>query len=111
MKSKKALYTLKQAPKAWFSRLDQYLQQQGYKKGTIDSNPYVKIKEQNMIVVVVYVDDIIFGSNLTILSKCVSTEIEKEFDMSMLGELNFFLGLQVTQIEKGIFICQSKYFK
>jgi hypothetical protein len=110
-KLKKALYGLKQAPRAWFSRLDQYLQQQGYKRGTTDSNLYIKIKEQNMIVVVVYVDDIIFGSNLTILRKQFSTEMQKEFEMSMLGELTFFLGLQVTQTEKGIFICQNKYVK
>jgi hypothetical protein len=50
-----------------------------------------------MIVVVVYVDHIIFGSNLTILSKQFSTQMQKEFEMSMLGELTFFLGLQVTQ--------------
>jgi hypothetical protein len=49
-----------------------------------------------MIVVVVYVDDIIFGSNLTLLRKMFSTEMQKEFEMSMLGELTFFLGLKVT---------------
>jgi hypothetical protein len=68
-KLKKALYGLKQAPRAWFSRLDQYLQKQGYKRGTTDKNLYIKIEDQDMIVVVVYVDDIIFGSNLTILRK------------------------------------------
>jgi hypothetical protein len=72
---------------------------------------YISKKERNMIVVVVYVDDIIFGSNLTILRKQLSTEMKKEFEMPMLGELTFFLDLQVTQIEKGIFICQSKYVK
>ena len=72
-KLKKALYGLKEAPRAWFSILDQYLQQQGYKRGTIDSNLYIKIKEENMIFVVVYVDDIIFGSNLTILRKKFAT--------------------------------------
>jgi hypothetical protein len=110
-KLKKALYGLKQAPRAWFSRLDNYLQQQGYKRGTTDNNLYIKIEEQNMIVVVVYVDDIIFGSNLTILSKRFATEMQKEFEMSMLGELTFFLGLQVTQTDKGIFISQTKYIK
>jgi hypothetical protein len=63
------MYGLKQAPRTWCSRLDQYLQKQGYKRGTTDSNLYIKIKDQNMIVVVVYVNDIIFGSNLTILRK------------------------------------------
>ena len=59
-KLKKALYGLKQAPRAWFSRLDNYIQQQGYNRGTTDNNLYIKIEEQNTIVVVVYVDYIIF---------------------------------------------------
>jgi hypothetical protein len=110
-KLKKSLYGLKQAPRAWFSRLDQYLQKQGYKRGITDNNLYIKIEDQNMIVVVVYVDDIIFGSNLTIMSRKFATEMQEEFEMSMLGELSFFLGLQVTQSEKGIFISQTKYIK
>ena len=64
-----------------------------------------------MIIVVVYVDDIIFGSNLQVLSMLFSSEMKKEFKMSMLGELNFFLGLQVYQIDEGIFISQTKYIK
>jgi hypothetical protein len=63
------MYDLKQTPRAWFSRLDQYLQKQGYKRGTTDNKLYIKIEDQNMIVVVVYVDDIIFGNNLTTLSR------------------------------------------
>jgi hypothetical protein len=94
---KKALYGLKQAPRAWFSRLDQYLEKQGYKRGTIDNNLYIKIEDQNMIVVVVFVDDIIFGSNLTTLRKYFATKMKEEFEMSMLGELSFFLGLKVNQ--------------
>jgi hypothetical protein len=105
------MYGLKQSPRAWFSRLDQYLQKQGYKRGTTDNNLYIKIEDQNMIVVVVYVDDIIFGSNLTTLSRKIATKMQEEFEMSMLGELSFFLGLQVNQTENGIFISQTKYIK
>ena len=64
-----------------------------------------------MIIVVVYVDDIIFGSNLQILSVEFSSEMKKEFEMSTLGELTFFLGLQIYQIDEGIFISQTKYIK
>ena len=110
-KLKKALYGPKQVPRAWFSRLDKYLQYQGYKRWSSDTNIYIKIDNENMIVVVVYVDDIIFGSNLKSLSKYFSTKMQKEFEMSMLGELTFFLGLQVSQLYKGIFISQSKYIK
>ena len=64
-----------------------------------------------MIIVVVYVDDIIFGSNLQILSVNFASEMKKEFEMSLLGELTFFLGLQIYQTDKGIFISQTKYIK
>ena len=84
----------------WFSRLDGYLKQQGFKRGAIESNIYLKIEDENMIIVVVYVDDIIFGSNLQILSVNFASEMKKEFKMSMLGELTFFLGLQVYQTGK-----------
>ena len=62
-KLKKALYGLKQAPRAWYSRLDAYLQHLGYKKRVVDSNLYVRTEEGTQVVVVVYVDDIIFAGN------------------------------------------------
>jgi hypothetical protein len=64
-----------------------------------------------MIFMVVYVDDIIFGSNLTTLSKKIATKIQESFEISMLGELSFFLGLQVNQTKNGIFVSQTKYIK
>jgi hypothetical protein len=75
-KLKKALYGLNEAPRAWFLRLYQYLQKQEYKRGITDNNLYIKIYDQNMIVVVVYVDDIIFGSNLTIMSIKFANEMQ-----------------------------------
>ena len=110
-KLKKALYGLKQAPRVWYSRLDNYLKKQGFKRGATESNLYLKIEDENMIIVVVYVDEIIFGRNLQILSVNFASEMKKEFEMSMLGELTFFLGLQVYQTKKGIFISQTKYIK
>jgi len=62
-KIKKALYGLKQAPRAWYYRLDKYLHQQGFSKGYADNNLYTKIGNDKLLIVVVYVDDIIFGSN------------------------------------------------
>ena len=76
-KLKKAFYGLKQVPRAWFSRLDSYLKQQGVKRGSTESNLYLKIKDKNMITGVVYVDDIIFGSNLHILSVYFSSGMKK----------------------------------
>ena len=68
-KLKKELNGIKLAPRAWFSKLYNYLNKQGYKRGSTNSNLYINIEDKNMIIVVVYVDDIIFGSNLKI-RKC-----------------------------------------
>ena len=108
---RKALYGLKQAPKAWYARLDKYLYKKGFKNGRADNNLYMKIEHENMIIIEVYVDDIIFGSNDDRLSQQFSKNMQKEFEMSLLGELRFFLGLQISQQENGIFISQSKYIK
>jgi hypothetical protein len=62
-KLKKTLYGLKQAPKAWYSKLDKYLQQVGFKKGSADNNLYIKVSEGDILLIEVYVDDIIFGSD------------------------------------------------
>jgi hypothetical protein len=61
-KFKKALYGLKQAPRAWYSRLDTYLQQAGFIKGSADNNLYIKVSQDSILLIEVYVDDIIFGS-------------------------------------------------
>jgi hypothetical protein len=76
-KLKKSLYGLKQAPRAWYSRLDKYLQQQGFKRGTAESNIYIKEENGNMIIIVVYVDDIIFGSDSDDLSQRFSKNMQK----------------------------------
>ena len=79
-------YSLKQAPIAWYACLDEYLRQQGFKKGIVDSNLYVQIDKYNLTVLEVYVDDIIFGSNDDRLSKNFATNMQSEFEMSLLGE-------------------------
>ena len=88
------------------------MRKQGYKRGSTDSNLYINIEDKNMVIVVVYVDNIIFGSDIQTLSVNFASEMKKEFEMSMLGELTLFLGLQVSQSEKKrIFISQTKYIK
>jgi len=108
---KKALYGLKQAPRAWYYWLDKYLHQQGFIKGSTDSNLYIKIDNDKLLILVLYVDDIIFGSNEEDMSQNFSLVMQKEFEMSMLGELTYFLGLQVQQNKDGIFLSQTKYLK
>jgi len=108
---KKALYGLKQAPRASYYRLDKYLHQQGFSKGAADSNLYIKIENDKFLILVMYVDDIIFGSNEEAMSQSFALVMQKEFEMSLLGELTYFLGLQIQQNEDGIFLSQTKYLK
>jgi hypothetical protein len=108
---KKALYGLKQAPRAWYSRLDRYLQQQGFRKGNADNNLYIKVNQNNLLIIEVYVDDIIFGSNDDRMSQKFAKDMQNEFKMSLLGELSFFLGLCICQLDTCIFISQTKYIK
>jgi len=108
---KKALYGLKQAPRAWYYRLDKYLHQQGFSKGSANSNLYIKIENNKLLILVVYVDDIIFGSNEEAMSQNFALVMQKEFEMSLLGELKYFLGLQIQQNEGNIFLSQTKYLK
>ncbi|GJW95115.1 ribonuclease H-like domain-containing protein [Tanacetum coccineum] len=108
-KIEKALYGLHQAPRAWYETLSTYLLDNGFQRGQIDKTFFLKRVKCDIILVQVYVDDIIFGST----KKSLCTEFEKlmhkKFQMSSMGELTFFLGLQVTQKDDGIFISQDKY--
>ncbi|KAJ9547168.1 hypothetical protein OSB04_019711 [Centaurea solstitialis] len=105
----KALYGLKQAPRAWYEELSKYLLSKGFKKGSVDSTLFIMKEGDHIVVIQVYVDDIIFGSTSKELCKKFETIMTQEFKMSMMGEINFFLGLQVKQFSDGIFINQSKY--
>ncbi|GJR28388.1 retrovirus-related pol polyprotein from transposon TNT 1-94 [Tanacetum coccineum] len=110
-KLKKALYDLKQAPKAWYDRLKAFLIKHEYKIGMVDNTLFTKKKSSNLIIVQIYVDDIIFGSTCQDMCDEFAKIMHDEFEMSMMGELNFFLGLQIKQMEDGIFFNQSKYIK
>ncbi|GJR16485.1 putative ribonuclease H-like domain-containing protein [Tanacetum coccineum] len=105
----KALYGLHQAPRAWYATLSTFLEKHGYKRGTIDKTLFIKRDKKDIMLVQVYVDDIIFGS--TNKSWCDEFEalMKSRFQMSSMGELTFFLGLQVKQNKGGIFISQDKY--
>jgi len=108
-KLKKALYGLKQAPRAWYDRLSNFLLKNDFKIGKIDTTLFIKVKENDMLIVQIYVDDIIFGSTNQSLCEEFSKCMHSEFEMSMMGELSFFLGLQIKQLKDGIFISQEKY--
>ncbi|GKA60200.1 retrovirus-related pol polyprotein from transposon TNT 1-94 [Tanacetum coccineum] len=110
-KLKKALYSLKQAPKAWYESLKAFLIDHKYTMGLVDNTLFTKKRNSHIIIVQIYVEDIIFGSTYQELCDDFSKIMHDEFEMSMIGELNFFLGLQIKQLEDGIFFNQSKYVK
>nr|GEZ30281.1 hypothetical protein [Tanacetum cinerariifolium] len=108
-KLKKALYGLKQAPRAWYDELSTFLLQNHFFKGTIDPTLFIRRFHDDIVVVQVYVDDTIFGSTHPMYIQLFSDLMKSRFEMSMIGEMTFFLGLQVNQSLCGIFINQSKY--
>ncbi|GJY72204.1 ribonuclease H-like domain-containing protein [Tanacetum coccineum] len=105
----KALYGLHQAPRAWNETLSTYLLENGFQRGTIDKILFIKKVKCDILLVQVYVNDIIFGSTKKELCTGFEKLMHKKFQMSSMGELTFFLGLQVKQKEDGIFISQDKY--
>ena len=108
-KLKKALYGLKQAPRSWYERLSTFLIEKGYIMGKVDHTLFIKRDGKDQIVVQIYVDDIIFGATSDKLIEIFSEEMTNQFEMSMIGELSYFLGLQIKQMDKGIFLNQEKY--
>nr|GFA12790.1 integrase, catalytic region, zinc finger, CCHC-type, peptidase aspartic, catalytic [Tanacetum cinerariifolium] len=102
---KKALYGLKQAPMAWYDELSTFL----VSKDSIDPTLFITKHRGDIFLMQIYVDDIIFGSTNTKLSKQFEKLMHNKFEMSMMGELKFFLGIQIHQSPRGIFINQAKY--
>ena len=110
-KLKRALYGLKQAPRAWYERLTVFLTENGYRKGGIDKTLFVKNEGGKLMVAQIYVDDIVFGGMSEQMVEHFVRQMQSEFEMSLVGELTYFLGLQVKQMEDSIFLSQSKYAK
>ncbi|GJR65368.1 uncharacterized mitochondrial protein-like protein [Tanacetum coccineum] len=99
----------KKAPRAWYETLSTYLLENGFRRGTIDKTLFIKKDKGDILLVQVYVDDIIFGSTKKSLCTKFKSLMHKKFQMSFMGELTLFLGLQVMQRDDGIFISQDKY--
>nr|GEX43051.1 ribonuclease H-like domain-containing protein [Tanacetum cinerariifolium] len=108
-KVEKAFYGLHQAPRAWYETLSTFLLQNGYRRGTIDKTFFIKKEKDDIMLVQVYVNDIIFGSTKKSLCDEFEALMHKRFHMSSMGELTFFLVLQVKQSKEGIFISQDTY--
>ncbi|GKB66567.1 retrovirus-related pol polyprotein from transposon TNT 1-94 [Tanacetum coccineum] len=108
-KLKKALYGLKQAPRAWYDMLSSFLISQQFSKGAVDPTLFTRHAGNDILLVQIYVDDIIFASTNTAMCNEFANQMTNKFKMSMMGQMSFFLGLQISQSPRGIFINQSKY--
>jgi hypothetical protein len=107
-KLSKALYGLKQAPRAWYECLRDFLIANGFKVGKAHPTLFTKTIAKDLFVCQIYVDDIIFGSTNKSTCEEFSRIMIQKFEMSMMGELKYFLGFQVKQLQDGIFISQNK---
>ena len=99
-KLKKSLYGLQQAPRAWYERLSNFLLGNGFPNGQVDTIIFRKTLRNDTLIVQVYVNDIIFSSTNATICKEFSKTMQVEFEMSMMGELKFFLGIQINQSKK-----------
>nr|GEU84112.1 retrovirus-related Pol polyprotein from transposon TNT 1-94 [Tanacetum cinerariifolium] len=106
---KKALYGLKQAPQAWYDTLSRFLLDNKFSKGAVDPTLFTRKIGKHILLVQIYVDDIIFASTDPKACDIFCNEMSSKFQMSMMGQMSFFLGLQVSQSPGGIFINQSKF--
>jgi hypothetical protein len=105
----KAIYGFKQAPRAWYEHLRELLVDRGFEIGLIDPTLFTKKVNGELFICQLYVDDIIFGSSNKSFNDEFARLMTDKFEMSMMGELNFFLGFEVKQLKGGTFINQAKY--
>ncbi|CAL1409608.1 unnamed protein product [Linum trigynum] len=106
---KKALYGLKQAPRAWYSRIEGYFVAHGFQKCPYEHTLFVKKIGKSILLVSLYVDDLMFAGNDPQLIAAFKQSMEAEFEMTDLGRMKYFLGVEVSQCKSGIFISQQKY--
>ena len=105
---KKALYVLKQAPRAWYGRRDGFLMRLGFTKSKVDSNLYYNIEDDGIMILLLYVDDMLLIGGYKPIIEC-KKKLVAEFEMKYLGMMHYFLGSEVWQYPDEIFLNQGKY--
>jgi hypothetical protein len=105
------VYKLRKAPRAWYGRLRGFLFERGFEMGKVDQTLFLLRQGRDILIVQVYVDDIVFGGSSNSLVARFADDMSREFEMSMMGELQFFLRLQIKQSKEGTFVHQAKYTK
>jgi hypothetical protein len=105
---KKALYGLNQAPRAWYGHIDSFLTSLGFTKSKANSNLYFKIMNNELVILLLYVDNLFLTREENLIAECKS-RLALEFEMKDLGIMHYFLGLEVWQSPERIFLNQEKY--
>ncbi|KAD3641836.1 hypothetical protein E3N88_31060 [Mikania micrantha] len=108
---KKALYGLKQAPRAWFHKIEGYFIREGSSKSKYDHSLFIKKVKGKMVIVSLYVDDLIYTGNDQSLCEAFKHSMQNEFDMTDLGIMKYFLGVEALQESDGIIMFQAQYAK
>ncbi|KAG8481821.1 hypothetical protein CXB51_027173 [Gossypium anomalum] len=107
---KKAMYGLKQAPRAWYDRIDSYLSRLGFEKSLSEPTLFVKkSKEETLLIVSIYVDDLLVTGSKDVFIDEFKAQMQEAFDMTDLGTMTYFLGMEVNQSDQGIFISQQAF--
>jgi hypothetical protein len=110
-KLSKALYGLKEPPRAWYEWLRDFLITNGSKVEKVDPTLFTKTIDKDLFICQICFDDIIFGSTNKSSCEEFSRIMIQKFEMSMMGELKYFLGFQIKQLQEGTFISQTKYIQ
>ena len=109
-KLQKAIYGLKQALRAWYSRIEAYFTKEGFVRSKTEHTLFVKEQgKEKVLYVNIYVDDLVFIGNDEQLMEEFKTSMKAEFEMTDLGKMRYFLGIEVIQNSAGIHISQKKY--
>ena len=106
---RKALYGLKQAPRTWYSEIDSYFKEEGFERSKSEPTLYIKRRGPSILIISLYVDDMVVTGNDETMISNFKDEMMKRYEMSDLGLLHHFLGIEIHQEDKGVFICQNKY--
>lgn len=105
----KVLYGLKQAPRAWYARLSGKLQQLGFKASKVDTSLFYYSKGDVIIFMLIYVDDIIVASSTQSAVLALLQDLKEDFALKDLGDLHYFLGIEVNKVNDGLLLSQGKY--
>jgi hypothetical protein len=107
-KLKKALYGLKQAPRVWYGRIDGFLTILGFTKSKANSNLYFKVMNDELVILLLYVDDLFLTREEKLITEC-KKKLASNFEMKDLGLMHYFLGLGIWQSPERIFLNQGTY--